>query len=126
MKRSTEVLLRRKHKLILEKASTENKTQKAIGESQSAYLLCLLKNIEDLGYTFSSKLIGEIVNNYSEEDIGQLYLDIVPVLKVLAGTAYRYRPMYRDFPQYVMNADYVTLFTNAITHYMTLGTWMPD
>lgn len=126
MKNSTEVLLRRKHKLILEKASTDNKTQKAIGESQSAYLLCLLKNIEDLGYTFSGKLIGEIVNNYSEEDIGKLYVDILPVLKVLAGTNIRFRPMYRDFPQYVMNADYVHLFMNAIMHYMSLGTWMPD
>lgn len=127
MKKSTRMLLRRKQLLFLEKADYQSiKPITAVGESQSAYLLCFLKNIEDLGYTLSKDVISMIIANYSNDDIGQLYLEVIPVLQEIVGADKRYKPMYPGFPERVANAPYWELFINAILHYITYGVWMPD
>lgn len=108
-----EILLRRKNKVIVERGSEVN--------PNSQYIVTIIKNIEALGYTFSKELF-EVLQTLSRDDLQKFYLELVPMLKKLVGTDVVYKPMYPNFPNSVMEADYVDLFINAIVHYWSDGT----
>lgn len=111
-----EILLRRKNKILLEKGT-------AI-EPNNAYIVTIMKNVEALGYTFSKELF-EVLQTFTKEELEKFYLELIPALKKLVGANVVYKPMYPNFPQSVMEAEYVDLFINAICHYWSLGTWYP-
>ena len=83
-----------------------------------------MKNIETLGYTFSKELF-EALQTQTKSDLQKFYLDLVPMLKKLVGADVIYKPMYPNFPESVMEANYVDLFINAIIHYWSGGTLYP-
>lgn len=112
-----EILLRRKNKVIVERGSEVN--------PNSQYIATIIKNIEALGYTFSKELF-EVLQTLSRDDLQKFYLELVPMLKKLVGADVVYKPMYPNFPESVMEADYVYLFINAIVHYWSDGTLYPN
>jgi len=112
-----EILLRRAHKVIVERGHAVN--------PNNQYIATIMKNIEVLGYTFSKELF-EVLQTLGKEDLQQFYLEIVPILKKLVGADVDYRPMYPNFPESVMKADVIDLFINAIVHYWSDGTIYPD
>lgn len=112
-----EILLRRKNKVIVERGNEVN--------PNSQYIATIIKNIEALGYTFSKELF-EVLQTLSRDDLQKFYLEIVPMLKKLVGADVVYKPMYPNFPESVMEADYVDLFINAIVHYWSDGTLYPN
>ncbi|WHY88350.1 TerD family protein [Neobacillus novalis] len=101
------ILLRRKNKLIL-----------TSGHSvlPDTYLATALKNIENLGYTFSEELI-EAVRTMSEADFINFYKGLVQDLKEMVGAHRTFQPMYPNFPSQVMEIENVDLYLNAIIHY---------
>jgi len=90
------------------------------GEQDSAdpmLLLTVLKNIESLGYTFSKPLIKRLLTlNEDELVISQIHL--IDVIKKAVGSHVKYRPMYPNFPQQVIDASNAELFVNAMFHYL--------
>lgn len=112
-----EILLRRKNKVIVERGSEVN--------PNNEYIATIMKNVEALGYTFSKKLF-ETLQTLSKDDLQKFYLELVPVLKKLVGADVVYKPMYPNFPESVMEADYIDLFINAIVHYWSNGTLYPN
>ncbi|REK71920.1 TerD family protein [Paenibacillus paeoniae] len=84
------------------------------------YLATALKNIEKLGYTFSSSLM-QAVCTLSVKQFEELYVRLVADLKVLTGAHVTYKPMYPDFPNQVMQGHDAELYLNAIYHYYTLN-----
>lgn len=112
-----EILLRRKNKVIVERGNEVN--------PNSQYIATIIKNIEALGYTFSKELF-EVLQTLSRDDLQKFYLELVPILKKLVGADVVYKPMYPNFPESVMEADYVDLFINAIVHYWSDGTLYPN
>ena len=111
-----EILLRRKNNVIVEKGNETN--------PDNPYIVTIMKNIETLGYTFSKELF-ETLQTLNREELQRFYLELVPILKSLAGADVAYHPMYPNFPESVMEADAVTLFLNAIVHYWSYGTLYP-
>lgn len=103
------IYLRRKNKVIV-----------AAGNSQLSkiYLATALKNLEDLGFTFSPVLM-ERLNTLSTDAFTSFYTQIVKDLKVMVGAHVRHRPMYPNFPEQVMLASDAELYINAIVHYFT-------
>jgi stress response protein SCP2 len=90
-------------------------------ENPARYIATFLKNIENLGFTFSRN----VINRLSICHIGRIatvYEKILPVLKNMVGAHVEYTPMYPNFPQQVMEASDVELYINAILHYF--GDWI--
>jgi len=84
----------------------------------------ILKNIEGLGYTFSQNLIAALQGS-SATAVEALYNDIFPILKEFKNVGNKFRPMYQNFPQEVMEKSDAELYLNAIVHYLTDGLLMP-
>lgn len=112
-----EILLRRKNKVIVERGSETN--------PNNQYIVTMMKNVESLGYTFSKELF-EVLQTLNKYDLQKFYLELIPMLKKLVGADVVYKPMYPNFPESVMEADYIELFINAIVHYWSGGTLYPN
>lgn len=111
-----EILLRRKNKLIVEKGNART--------PENQYLVTIMKNVENLGYTFSKELF-EVLQTFTREELHKFYLELLPMLKERVGADVVYKPMYPNFPQSVMEADMIDLYINAIVHYWSFGTLYP-
>lgn len=121
MNATERILLRRKHLLIVNPANKEYHQTK----NEKAMVVTILKNVQSLGFTFSQTLF-ETMMHFSENEIKDFYTGLIPELKSLVGADVAYRPMYPNFPKQVMEADGIELFINAIIHYWSLGTIMPE
>ena len=120
MNATDEILLRRKHLIIVpEKVSyTENNVGDAV-------VVSALKNVQALGFTFSKELMKSLFQ-LSKDEFKSFYVELIPELRKLVGADVVYEPMYPNFPEQVMNADDAELFINAIVHYWSFGTLMPE
>ena len=112
-----EILLRRKNKLLLKKGMQDS--------PYKSYIVTIMKNIENLGYTFSQD-VYECLETYSKEELEQFYLKLIPVLKEQRGANVEYHPMYPNFPKSVMDENENTLYMNAIIHYWSYGKLYPN
>lgn len=115
------ILLRRKHLVMFEPADMayeQSKTEKALVVSG-------LKNVQSLGFTFSKELIEKALH-FTRDEFTAFYGFLIPALKELVGADVTYNPMYPNFPQQVAEASDIELFINAIIHYWSFGTLMPE
>lgn len=115
------ILLRRKHLVMFEPADMayeQSKTEKALVVSG-------LKNVQALGFTFSKELL-EKAFHFTRDEFTAFYGFLIPALKELVGADVTYNPMYPNFPQQVAEASDIELFVNAIVHYWSFGTLMPE
>ena len=106
------IYIRRKNKLYLDK-----------GENSLSddYIFNLLKNIESLGFTFSTELF-ETVRTLSVDRLKQFYKQLISDLKENVGAYVEFKPMYPNFPEQVKEASEQELYSNAFWHY--LGDWI--
>ena len=114
----TEVLLRRRNKLNIQALvdSRNNNIGRAI---------IIAKNIESLGYTMSKSLINYI-GHLTESEQNDIYKELVSCLKEYTGADRTWIPMYPNFPEQVEQMDDFELFINAIVHYISGGTLIPE
>lgn len=84
--------------------------------SSSAMVATFNRNLISLGFVCSPELTSALVG-LSEEALGHLYEEIVPILKNMTGAHRTFKPMYPNFPKQVMEASEFELYLNAITHY---------
>lgn len=116
-----EILLRRKNKIVFDEAAY---VAVDLNESNYDYVATIMKNIENLGYTFSEKLFNALkILNISS--LKKFYLELVPMLKRMVGADVKYNPMYPNFPESVMHRNDFELYINAIIHYWSDGTLYP-
>lgn len=111
-----EILLRRKNKVIL-----------GIGTAKVANDRCIttiMKNIEELGYTFSREVF-DVLRTYSVNELTEFYLELKAALMKLKGANVVYMPMYADFTKGVMDAHFSELYINAMVHYWSDGILYP-
>lgn len=111
------ILLRRKNKVILG-------TGTAV-VANDRYITTIMKNIENLGYTFSQEVF-DVLRTYSDDELVEFYFELESTLMELVGANAEYMPMYADFPMGVMNADSAELYINAMMHYWSDGTLYPE
>jgi stress response protein SCP2 len=81
----------------------------------------MLKNYESLGFTFS-RTLQEVLLTKTKEELAAINDVILPALKERVGDSVKYRPMYPNFPQQVMDASDAELYINALLHYF--GDWV--
>ncbi|WFB58509.1 cytoplasmic protein [Paenibacillus sp. BR1-192] len=105
------IYLRRANKLMVDAENESDRLPKA-------YLATAVKNIEQLGYTFSYPLLNA-VRALSKEQFEALYQPLIDDLRVMVGAHVKYVPMYPAFPLQVMEEDDAELYLNAIYHDLT-------
>ena len=76
------------------------------------------------GYILN-KDIFDALSNCTEDVLTQVYTDLMRGIKSVTGGG-GYEPIYRNFPQSVLQMDYEEFVINAIIHYWTWGTWRPE
>jgi hypothetical protein len=108
MKDQNEILLRRGCKVFVPKGT---------GEAPLQVIVTLLKDVAQLGYTFSPDLI-ERLQSVEESELVAFHGETVDALKSMLGAKVNYAPMYPNFPKQVMDASEAELYLNAIMHYL--------
>lgn len=111
-----EILLRRKNKMILGTGTAR--------VANDRYITAIMKNIEELGYTFSREVF-DVLRTYSVNELTEFYLELKAALMKLVGANVVYMPMYADFPKGVMDAHFSELYINAMVHYWSDGILYP-
>ncbi|WP_337100595.1 TerD family protein [Paenibacillus sp. YIM B09110] len=106
------IYLRRANKVIIDHGNGTSKLSQA-------FLATAMKNVEQLGFTFSHQLILAL-RSLSIEQFAAFYERLVADLRMLIGAHVQYDPMYPAFPLQVMEETDAELYLNAIYHYLTL------
>lgn len=121
MNATNKILLRRKNLLIVEPINADYEQTK----NEQALVVTMMKNVQSLGFTFSKELF-EAISHMNRDELKVFYSDLIPALKELVGADVEYNPMYPNFPTQVAEMDGIELFINAIVHYWSFGTLMPE
>lgn len=121
MNQINKILLRRKNLLMVQPSNPKYQQQK----NDLTLVVTMMKNVQSLGFTFSKELF-DVLRHMNREELKVFYTDTIPALKELVGADVTYTPMYPNFPAQVAEADGVELFVNAIIHYWSFGTLMPE
>ena len=121
MNATNKILLRRKNLLIIEPINADYEQTK----NEQALVVTMMKNVQSLGFTFSKELF-EALSHMNRDELKVFYSDLIPALKELVGADVEYNPMYPNFPTQVAEMDGIELFINAIVHYWSFGTLMPE
>lgn len=121
MNATNKILLRRKNLLIVEPTNVDYEQTK----NEQALVITMMKNVQSLGYTFSKELF-KALSHMNRNELKVFYSDLIPALKELVGADVEYNPMYPNFPTQVAEMDGIELFINAIVHYWSFGTLMPE
>lgn len=121
MNATNKILLRRKNILIVEPINADYEQTK----NEQALVVTMMKNVQSLGFTFSKELF-EALSHMNRDELKVFYSDLIPALKELVGADVEYNPMYPNFPTQVAEMDGIELFINAIVHYWSFGTLMPE
>lgn len=111
--------LHRRNKVVIPKV---NKCSDIVPK---AYIATAMKNLEVYGYIFSDELVLAL-QSVTTQGFIEWYNELQSNIVKLVGKKGSMIPMYPNFPQQVMEMDEVELYLNAIIHYLSLGTLLPD
>ena len=103
-----EIYLTKRRKIIVQRNGKQ--------PSSLAAVATFNRNLISLGFVCSQELTSALAG-LSEEALGSLYQQVVPILKTMTGAHRTFKPMYPNFPKQVMEASDLELYLNAITHY---------
>jgi len=94
-------------------------------ENNVAIAMSMNANMMQLGFIMSDEL-SKAVSSMSVTAITELYNHLIPILEQMKGAHVKHVPMYKNFPQEVMDMSQCELFINAILHYWSAGQWKPE
>jgi len=103
------ILLKNKNKIYIRESKHE---------LYEPLLATALMNIEQLGFTFSTKMI-ERLRTMDDEQFKAFIQQLEEQLITLVGADVEYEPFYPNFPKQVVDLDLASLYFNAILHYST-------
>ncbi len=116
---ANEILLRRRKKVILPSCAGKGE------RLDPKYVATVAAEVEALGYSLSD----ELATNLSELTLDELVAtnsEILSSLNKALGAHRAFKPMYPNFPQQVAEASRLSLYVNAILHYLTDGKFLPN
>lgn len=96
------------------------------GNENLRYITTMLKNIESQGFTLSCDII-DTLNNSSKDDIILFYQKLITVIRNNLGYSFKMEKLlYKNFPNELMEKDYVSLYLEQLIHYISLGSILPE
>lgn len=121
MRVNNNIFLRRKNKVYVNNYLGCT----GIADDNNGIIVCLIRNLEGLGYTVSQQLI-ELIQELNYSNLVNICTEILATCKELKGADVEYNPMYPNFPEQVAEASESELFINALIHYWSNGTLLPE
>lgn len=122
-----EILLRRKNTYFLQTSCW--KDEELPHDKAMQLIASINANIMSYGYTLDTdalNLLRDCKLTISKNMLTFLYTNMSAILSVLTGGNLKYKPMYPNFPTQVMEMDEIDLYINAVIHYISGGTWLPE
>lgn len=113
-----EIYIKKRNKVIINNLNSDNNVFKN-------YVITAMKNLETYGYTFSEKLYNKLLT-VDKDSFIKFYTNLKTYIKNIVGERGDMIPMYPNFPQQVMEMEESELYLNAIIHYLSFGTILPD
>lgn len=107
-----ETMLTKKNAIVIDKKYMSKDTYPA------AYALSFGKNIESLGFSPSMELLEQL-RHVSPVNLGKLSETVVPILEKMVGAHVKYSPMFKNFPESVMNAEEGELLWKQLLGYIS-------
>lgn len=114
-----------KQEILLRKANTfinDGAKIRGLDVSIAATVQAELMNI---GYMLSESAYNTIASTDSN-CVARTLEEILPILNKFRGSNVKHKPMYKNFPQEVIEMSDAELYINAFVHYWSFGTWMPE
>lgn len=129
MKMNNEILLRRKNMLEINVSenilSLDNEDNIAEQAKRNASIASICKNISAYGYLLSKEIVEKLQNtDYSE--IVNWYLEVRDVIKDIVGVREHMEPLYKNFPEDVMNTTEGEMYVASLTYFLSNGTISPE
>src|SRR5277367_3291614 len=90
------------------------------GTSSKAFIATFNLNLQELGYTIAPGTIKALEKTKGSV-VKVLAKDVLDTLAALKGADVKYKPMYPNFPEQVMEASEAELYINAILHYFSFA-----
>lgn len=90
------------------------------------YVATFNTNLMALGFTLSLDVMNACAVNLTEDEFLTWAIEVQELLIKYNGSRTNMKPMYPDFPHQVMDMDETVLHRNALFHYITNGTWLPQ
>lgn len=118
-----QVMVRRKHVVLLVPKDTPDELQ-VHQKAPATVVASFAENLQSVGYVPSASLYAAC-EALSLNELEELHNWLMSSLRELRGSK-PFNPMYRNFPQEVMQSSKTELYLNAIRHYWTSGKWLPD
>lgn len=125
MRKSNQILLNRRNKIFNENPTVKENSLTEQTQNK-IYIGTMQRNFVDLGYMLSDELVNDLAKHYSKEDLIKTLLDMENILKDRLGAGQEYNPMYKHFPDSVMNMDKDSLYFDAWAYAMSGFTLLPD
>lgn len=102
----------------------ETKSTNQLGQAGA---MTLQVNIMNLGFMLDQETLDAVSRvNPNSAEFNTFSRELISTLKQLKGADVEYNPMYPNFPQQVMDASDAELWINAIVHYLSFGTMLPE
>ena len=103
-------------------SSASRLKDKTVSNVQLAYTV--QAKLMQLGYMLTEEALKQF-SIWAEEDIIRYHNEVIPYITYIKGDG-DYRPLYDGFPKQVIEMSEIELFINAIIHYLSAGTWVPN
>ena len=118
--RVSDVLMRKKGVMLV--PEIKDKSQDDLSRVVATMAHIMLSR----GYLLSDELTTALLNSgMSANAMANYCQNVIKVVDDMYGNVV-YKPFYKNFPREVMEADRATLVINAILHYISGGTIVPD
>ncbi len=109
--------------LQLQKIILPERTVSAVEVTNFSYVGSLVNEISKLGYNLNKETI-QFLCTCDDDQLKSIHQDYIPLMKSMVGDVC-HKPLYLDFPAYVMEEEPAILFINSLLHYWTEGKWRP-
>ncbi len=93
------------------------------GKTSQSTLATMQAEVVNLGFAFAPEVL-EAYGKVDERMTVMHFKEVLAVLKEMVGAHRRFKPMYPNFPQQVIEAGDAELYFNAILHYFS--SWIVD
>lgn len=124
MKTKSDLLLQYGKKILINDTPEGNIDTDEL-KTKEIYTATLMNNMESLGYTLSQKAYQSFIN-MPLDIIKNKGVELLDFIENQSDFQINYNMMYPNFPEQVMKMNDFELYSNALIHYWSGGTLMPE
>lgn len=112
--------------LLMNKVIIQSKERTPLHNVNMRHVATFNINLMALGFSLSPEVMNSCIANFTKEEFEEWSSELQDILIKYNGSRQNMKPMYPGFPKQVMEASDLELYLNALIHYASQGTWIPE